>query len=366
MPSKRFAVSLGVNVKRFLSRGSAKDDAALSIDAEDVVTKDIPKVRTNSEESVEKDGREPEEASNRTSQVLDDQLEVGGEREVDHASVAFSVCLSADKTVEEFETEMVSSPSNQATGSRFKRMLTRARGKPAKTNADIVRLEDDDSRRDPEKVHRWLEMNRYKSKFLRDVWSRAMLNRRLKKNDFTRRTEKMEQNESMDDDGYCIEVQQGNPSMCADEDDDDWELGNISQDFTERSCSRYEASFYEELMAVLAFEYQRATGTCYPVGMKPKCTSAEDMSVETEDASSLDSYSTTDNTPTILDDSSHTFPQTLLQFVERKIEDEILNSNICLNMDVCDDFQKAFNGDCCGNKDKSVRQLAPNQNEFLF
>ena len=366
VPPKRFAIGLGFNVKRFLPRGLANDDAASRKDVEDVNTKDIKKTKTNSEESVENDIREPEEPSTRTSQVFDDVIETDGVREAEHVSLVESVCLSADSiTVEELEPERPLSPSRLTVGSRFKLTMTRALGKLAKKNADIERLEEEDLRCDPEQIHRWLEINRYKSKFLSDVWARATLNRRLKQNECTRRNAITEQNESIDDDGYCIEAPQGKRSMSTDEDDDDWELGTISQDLTERSCSRYEASFYEELMTVLAFEYERATGTC-AVDSKPKCTSPEDVSVETGDASSMDSYSTTDNTATSLDDSSHLSPQTLLQFVERKIEDEILNSNICLNIDVCDNLQKTVNGDCCGNTDKSVRQLTRHQNEFLF
>jgi hypothetical protein len=308
------------------------------------------------------DDREPEEATNKVFPLMDDRLAADSSWEDEGSSVDVSVRLSADSSTveprEESQEAVGAARSKRMSGMGLKRMLSRVRAIQAARRAVIVRLDDEESRRDPAKVDRWLEINRNKSKFLRDMWAKATLNRRLNVSARKYQSEINETKGRVLEERYSLEEGHGRRSTSLDDEENDFEIGSSSQDTMERPSSRYEASFYEELRAVLALEYQRATGRHDGVAILP-----DEVSCEFGDGSTVDSYST-------MDDATQIPPQTLLEFVEQKIEDEILNSNTCINMEICEEFQNAINdryGDgYYANHDQIPKRLLSQQNEFVF
>jgi hypothetical protein len=359
--SKRSSTGLGFTIKGFVARGLAKDSA---------VRKD--EIQTPGDLVDHEDGREPEEANNRALSAVSGMLVAEDIREANDAPVDESIALSPDtitavlhqESYEEMGQEvvydLVPSPSKRMMGLGFKQFLSRARSKHPGQSFDIVPLEDEESRRDPTKVHRWISINRNKSKFLSDIWTKASLNRRAKQIENTKQDDNIHVDESNEADGYYIEVKQVIQSESLYDDEYDMELGSFKQEFKGRHGLNYEESFFEELKAVLALECGRATGLRSQGDTNLAAAIwDDDISGDYGDVSTIDTYSTTDDTITIPDDTTDISPQTLLEFVERKIEDEILNS-----MDICEDIQKFIKKDY-GVKPQPKR-LVPHQNEFVF
>lgn len=246
---------------------------------------------------------------------------------LDEGEVA--AALREDPPVEDLPAD--SSPHEAPKGLKRILSLGRPRASVDKLSGMIEPLKDEESRKDPEQVKAWMAKNRTKSKFLRGLWAKVALKRR-------RRGEEVDsrhlRNSTIPQ--YAISPSSVDPS-------------NDKND---------KPTFYDELMEVLALEYRRATGQRDSLpraidedrdsyseddilnfaGDRSRGTSFgddEQSEYHHGDSSTITSYE---------DEVGEIPPQTLLQFVERKIEDEVLYSNTCLGMDLCADFQHTLLG----------------------
>jgi len=316
---KALAKGMGKSVRRLIARGkgtSVRQVSASSVggdelredarDQEETTSGSFPsrsdldvKMR---EGPVEKGTLRSEEAMNRTSP----SSTADSPREEVASSSDFSINHCSDAKAHH---RIGVSSFKSVAGIKLKQMLSHVRAVQPTKRADIERMTDLNSRRDQTKVNRWLEINRNKSMFLKDIWAKATLSLSLK-----------QQHKFKGDDVVGPDTQfhleMLDDSMSLEEEDYDVDLGTFSQDSMRGGCMR-EESFFEELRVTLVEEYRRATG--HPDAVAELADEISDGSMGT---SFTGSFSNTDETTEIL-------PQTLLEFVEWKIDNEILHSSEC-------------------------------------